>query len=473
MAIDLFPTQETRKKVFKLGLAFTPKQAEIDRHPARFKIIRAGRKFGKTTFAIKKALDWLGKPNSSVWFISPTYRQGKLISWSEFKRIIPQEALGKKPNDTDLVITLKNGSQLYLMGSDDPDSLRGPAPTGVIFEEAAFHRREAWYEVVRPNLMPTKSPAIFIGTPKGFNWFKDLEDEAKRSIVMNENKWAIFHFTVYDNPHISRDEIEDAKKDCDTDAVWRQEYMAEYESSVGRVFSVFSDERHVKRIVMPTYAFEAWRAVDWGMRDDTCCLWAFVRNNVLYVYREYLGANLPAPSQAEIIRNLTTSKERVSRTAISHDAAKEDPAMRGLTVLWHFRQAGLGTISPSSRDKRHSRQMIQELLHENRLVIDAEHCPKLRKQLMAYEWKDTTMEKPDDEGNDDAVDALHYLVEMLQFNLFMNRKKTDDLSQKEILAAIAKEKLEQQRHPHYTVPNILKRDDDFGSQFENTTAGYL
>lgn len=471
--MNLLGNEDNRKKVFRLGFNLTPAQVAIEASPARFKIVRAGRKFGKTTYAQKKALDWMGPPNSVVWYISPTIKQGKIISWAEFKRIIPAEALGKKPNDTDLVITLKNGSQLYLMGADDPDSLRGPAPTGAIFEEAAFHKREAWYEVVRPNLMPRRAPALFIGTPKGFNWFHDLEDEAKRRIAQKDPDWAVFHYSVYDNPHISRQEIEQAHRECDNEAVWRQEYMAEFEASVGRVFGAFSDDRHCKQIPLPAGAFKAWRAVDWGMRDDTACLWGFVRGGILYVYREYSANNLSAPAQAKIISEMTPANEDVVATAISHDASKQDPAMKGLTVLWHFQRANMGTLRPSTRDKRHSRQMIQELIRADRLVIDKVNCPKLRKQILGYEWKDTAMEKPDEAVTQDLVDALHYLVELLQFELFIGQTHKKELTLSEMVAQIAKEKLAQ-RQPKLTLPSIFKAQDPFGDSFDSgSSAGYL
>lgn len=471
--MNLLPSVESRKKIFRVPFSFTPAQLKVKNDPARFKILRAGRKFGKTTFAERIAMDSLGPPKSSCWVISPTYKQGKLISWEKFKRIIPAEAMGKKPNDTDLIITLKNGSQLFLMGSDEPDSLRGPEPNCVILEEAAFHKPDVWSKVIRPNLMPKSAPAFFITTPNGYNWFKDLEDEAKRKIAVGDKEWAVYHFSCYDNPHISRKEIEDARKDCDTEEVWRQEYLAEYESSVGRVFSAFSDFRHVKKIELPSGLFDAWRAVDWGMRDDTGSLWAFIRNRTLCVYREYAKNNLSAPAQAKIIKEQTTSKEKIKMTAISHDAAKEDPAMKGLTVMWHFRQAGLTPLRPSSRDKKHSRAMIQQLLAENRLLIDEIKCPKLRKQMLAYEWKDTAMERPEDAGNDDLIDALHYLVEMLQFELFMGPSKIEgDKTMPEVLASIAAEKLEQMKGQKLTVPSIFRPQSE-GLDVENSAAGYF
>lgn len=466
--MNLIGKSEDKRKVFKIPYSLTPSQSEIDKKSTRFTIVRAGRKFGKTFYARKKCLEWLGPPNSVIWYLSPTYKMSKLIAWSDFKRMIPFEAMAKKPNDTDLTITLKNGSELYLMGSDDPDSLRGPAPTGVIFEEAALHKREVWHEVIRPNLLVHKAPALFISTPKGYNWFKDLEDEALRVIADGNKEWSVFHYTVYDNPHIDQPEIEQARKECDNDNVWRQEYMAEYESSVGRVFSAFSDARHMGLVPAPKGA-SAYRSIDWGMRDDTACLWAYVQNKKLMVYREHAENNLPASTQAGIILGKTPGDENVVASIIGHDANKQDSEMRGLTVLWHFANAGIRPIRAGSRDKKSSRALIQQLLQEDRIVID-KSCQRLRKQLLAYEWKDTVMEKTVD-GNDDLVDSLHSMCELLQFELFLGAKRDDRMRpMSEIMKDVERENLKLAEH-RFPIPGNI--DPNSGIVSESSIAGYI
>lgn len=467
MPVSFMPKTVSKVKTFEIPITLTPCQKKIDQDASRFKIIRAGRKFGKSTYGIYSAIRHAGKPNSVVWFCGPTYRQSKLIAWKDFKIFLPKEVLAKKPNETDLFFTLKNGSEIYVMGADNPDSLRGPAPDHVVLEEVAMQQREAWYEVIRPNLTARQGSADFITTPKGFNWFKDLEDNARVLIRAGSLDWAVFHHTIYDNPHIPREEIESARKDCDSEAVWRQEYMAEYESSVGRVFSSFSDERHCRSLAMPTGSFESYRAIDYGMRDDTACLWGRISGNTLYVYREHLQADIPASVQAALIQNKTTPNEKIVQNVISHDAAKEDYEMKGLTVKWHFENAGLRPLYVSSRDKKASRHMIQRLIQENRLVIDPERCPLLRKQLLAYEWKDTLMEKTAD-GHDDAVDALHYLVELLQFKLFMDRPQKER-SMEEIWKSIRAEKEDQKVRKF----KIESREEITHFDFDNTMAGYL
>lgn len=464
--MNLLESSTAPSKIFRIPLKLTPEQKIIDDSPARFKIIRAGRKFGKTTYALYRTLRWLGPPNSRVWFLCATYKQAKLIAWQEFKRLIPHEAMKKKPNDTDLVIQLKNGSELYLMGTDEMDTLRGPAPTAVIFEEVAQHKREVWHEVIRPNLVPHKAPALFIGTPKGFNWMKDLEDNARLSILQGGDEWAVFHKTIYDNPILDVKEIEQAKRDCDNDAVWRQEYLAEYESNVGRVFSQFSDLRHIAD-VKPSKTMNAARSIDWGMRDDTACVWGYVQNGKLMIYREYAEANLPASTQAQIILGKTPGEERIERNIIGHDAAKQDSEMRGLTVAWHFTNAGVRPLRTGSKDKKANRAMLQQLVNEDRLLID-KSCQKLRRQMLAYEWKDTAMEKTED-GNDDLVDALHGILELFQYDLFNPRILNKPKTLIEMYEATRQEKKKQ-------AIRKFSVDEDSAVQtldVENSAAGYI
>lgn len=464
--MNLIGSSTAKEKVFKLPLSLTPCQKKIHDSPARFKMVRAGRKFGKTTFALYQTLKWLGPPNSKVWYLCATYKQAKLIAWQEFKRLIPYEAMKRKPNDTDLTITLKNGSELYLMGTDEMDTLRGPAPTGVIFEEMAQHKREVWHEVIRPNLVPNKAPALFIGTPKGFNWMKDLEDQARLLISQGGDEWAVFHHTIYDNPTLSKDEIDQARRDCDNEAVWRQEYMAEYESDAGRVFSQFSDSRHMGNVLF-SKSIPAARSIDWGMRDDTACLWGYVMNKKLYIYREHAENNLPASTQAQIIMGKTTKDERVEKNIIGHDAAKQDNEMRNLTVAWHFQNAGVRPLKTGSKDKKNNRSMLQQLINEDRLLIDRS-CLKLRKQLLNYEWKDTTLEKTED-GNDDLVDSLHSMVELYQYDLFNPREMRKEKTYQEMLEEARREKIIQRVRKFPT----SEHKDITSLDIEDTVAGYI
>lgn len=447
--MNLLPKTQAKERRFNIDLKLTENQTNINKNSKRFTFLRAGRKYGKTKYSEWKALQWLSQPSAVHWHIAPTYKQAKLISWDSFKKLIPEQAIAKRPNDSDLIIQLKNRASLYLMGSDEENSLRGPAPTSVTFEEAAFHKPDVWSRVIRPNLTVHRAPALFISSPNGFNWFKDLEDEALARIAAGDDEWAVFHRTIYDNPYIDREEIEKIKSQCDP-RVWSQEYMANYESSVGRVFYAYQDtERHMRIFPLPSPREDCYRSIDWGLRDDTAVLWGVVRDKKLHIYREQAESGIPASGQARIVKNRTPASEHVKMSIIGHDASRNDSEMRGLTVHYHFVQAGVTPLRVGGKNKEANRDRIHQLLEEDRLLIHPE-CRKLRKQLLSYSWKDTAMEKTED-GGDDLVDSLHSMVEMLQFELFSAYSAKKEKSLEQIQKEVRDEIYRMAHHPRISM----------------------
>ena len=112
-------------------LSVTKAQLNIIKDPARFKVIVAGRRWGKTHLSLFDLLinDINGcwkLPKMKNWFVAPTYRQAKNIAWNILKEICfeyPQ--LIKKKNEAELNIEFINGSLIELKGADNEDSLRG------------------------------------------------------------------------------------------------------------------------------------------------------------------------------------------------------------------------------------------------------------------------------------------------------------------------------------------------------------
>ena len=71
-------------------------------------------------------------------------------------------------------IDLPGGGSITVKSADDPDSLRGVGLDGLVFDEAAFARREAWVNGLRPALADRQGWAVFLSTPCGQNWLHDL-----------------------------------------------------------------------------------------------------------------------------------------------------------------------------------------------------------------------------------------------------------------------------------------------------------
>ena len=68
---------------------------EIINDPHRFKVVVAGRRWGKTHLAIMWLLSEEIMENNSLWYIAPTYRQGKMIAWPVLKRLFRHHSEAK------------------------------------------------------------------------------------------------------------------------------------------------------------------------------------------------------------------------------------------------------------------------------------------------------------------------------------------------------------------------------------------
>src|SRR3990167_9655119 len=119
----------------KIKLHETQSQVFYDKH--RFRIICAGRRWGKSVLSQLIALKWaIANNGGTVWIVSPTYRQAKQIHWRQIQQIIPREWVLKK-NEVELSITLRNGSIIELKGAENPDALRGVKLRGLVIDEIA------------------------------------------------------------------------------------------------------------------------------------------------------------------------------------------------------------------------------------------------------------------------------------------------------------------------------------------------
>jgi phage terminase large subunit-like protein len=204
-------------------------QMEIFKSEARFKVISAGRRFGKSRLAawvlLIKALQSKSK---DVFYVGPTFQQSKDIMWGMLKEL--GRDVIKAAHENTAVLTLINDRKIYLKGSDRPDTLRGVGLEYVVLDEYASMKPEVWEMILRPTLADVKGGAMFIGTPAGKNHFYKLFLEAQE----NED-WEAFQFNSTDNPLLDPKEIQAAKSSMSTQA-FRQEFEATFESFSGGIF---------------------------------------------------------------------------------------------------------------------------------------------------------------------------------------------------------------------------------------------
>ena len=203
-------------------------QKEVHNSDARFKVLSAGRRWGKTRLGVNECLDAASK-GGRAWWVSPSYKTSE-VGWRPLRQIAR-----KIPNAevklVDRTVTLPGGGFVAVRSADNPDSLRGEGLDFVVMDECAFMQKEAWTEAIRPSLSDRQGKALFISTPKGRNWFW----EAYMRGVNGEEGWESWTFPTANNPFIAASEIEASKRDL-PEIIFRQEYLAEFVDDQGGVF---------------------------------------------------------------------------------------------------------------------------------------------------------------------------------------------------------------------------------------------
>lgn len=216
-------------------------QQLIAKDKARFKVVVAGRRFGKTFLSIRELCYHARLPNKEIFYVTSSYRAAKMIVWKPLKRKLIDLRWVKKINESELSILLKNGSTISLKGAENPDSLRGPSLSFVVIDEAADCRLETlWGEILRPALADQQGGALFIGTPKGKgNPLYELYSKAKRT-----KNWAAYQFTTIQGGFVTPEEVEAARQDM-SERQFRQEFEATFETYENRVAWSFDRDRNL------------------------------------------------------------------------------------------------------------------------------------------------------------------------------------------------------------------------------------
>jgi hypothetical protein len=215
-----------------LNFQLLPWQKTVFEDKTRFKVVAAGRRCGKSRLAATTLLiEGLRCPaGSAVLYVAPTNGQARQIIWNVLLDLGREVISNSHVNNQD--ITLINGATIYVRGADRPDTLRGVSLTYAVLDEVADIKPEAWEQVIRASLSDKKGRGLFIGTPKGRNWFFDI---FKLGQSGDDEDWKSWHFTTKDNPLIDPKEIESAKKTLSTFA-FKQEYMASFDNAGSDVF---------------------------------------------------------------------------------------------------------------------------------------------------------------------------------------------------------------------------------------------
>ena len=228
-------------------------QLEVHNHPARFKVLAAGRRWGKTRLGVNECVG-VAIEGKRAWWVSPSYRTSE-VGWRPLRQL-SRKIPGTEIRLADRMVLFPGGGFVAIRSADNPDSLRGEGLDFVVMDECAFMQPEAWSEAIRPALSDRLGKALFISTPRGRNFFWDLY---RRGGV--DPDWASFTYPTSANPYIQPSEIEAARAEL-PEIIFNQEYLADFVDSEGAVFRRIRDAAILQPLEQPLEGHQYSAGVD-------------------------------------------------------------------------------------------------------------------------------------------------------------------------------------------------------------------
>ena len=232
------------------------------KHPARFKVVACGRRWGKTELGKTALLARTAWQKKRGWWLAPTVLMASQV-WRDLKASL-RHLPGISVSESERRIDIAGGGMIAVRSAHHPDNLRGEGLDLAVLDEAAFMEPRVWPEILRPMLTTTRGGALFLSTPFGRNWFWEqykigLRDEAA--------EWMSFQFTTANNPLIEREELESIRRQT-TEQVWRSEYLAQFSDDSGQVFRGIRAAVVPGRVEAPETGHVYIAGVDWGRHYD-------------------------------------------------------------------------------------------------------------------------------------------------------------------------------------------------------------
>ena len=290
----------------EIHIPYKPRPLQLELHNQlqshRWGVVVCHRRFGKTVMAINHLLrDAIlsDKTNPRYAYIAPTYRQAKAVAWDYLKQFA-----GKIPmvrfHETELRADLPNGSRIQLLGSENPDSLRGIYLDGAVLDEMADMPESLFPEIIRPALSDRKGWALFIGTPRGHNAFYELYENAS-----NQKDWFTQVYKASQTGILDEEELEAAKAMMSHDQ-FEQEFECSWVANVpGAIFAKELQQiQEMGRITEvphdPSARVDTWW--DLGVGDSTSIWFTQTIGRSIHVIDFYENRNEGLPHYAGVLQ---------------------------------------------------------------------------------------------------------------------------------------------------------------------------
>jgi phage terminase large subunit len=346
--------------------------------------------------------------NGRYAYIAPYYSQAKSIAWDYLLRYT--EDVRVNANASELWVELLNGARIRLFGADNPDALRGLYLDGVILDEVADMRPRVWGEIIRPLLADREGWAVFIGTPKGHNFFYEIWKTANAS-----ESWFATSIRASTSGLIKAEELKDASQGM-TDDQYEQEFECSFEAAIlgayyGKELKILEESGRIAKVEYDRSlpVFTAW---DLGYHDDTAIFFYQVTHSEIHVIDYYSGSGLAIEDYAHAV---TSKGYKYERHYLPHDARAKTLASGGKSVIEqlanHLGISKLAIVpSLSVQDGIQAARVMMP-----RVWFDKDNCESAVELLKQYqrEWdedKKAFRDKPRHDNTSHCADAFRMMA---------------------------------------------------------------
>ncbi|MCK6440698.1 MAG: terminase family protein [Planctomycetes bacterium] len=385
-------------------------QREFHDSDARFKLLIAGARFGKSLATAREALSLLAIPGTRGWIVAPSYRLGEKelryivddlrgLGWGSLRA-----NYGGTTGPSSLITPW--GAELHALSAMQPDNLLGEELDWLVLSESARLDTDVWTRYLRARLTTREGRMFAPSTPAGYNWLHELY---LRGLDPSFPQWRSFHYRTADNPLIGADEIEEARRTLPPET-FAEQFEGAFTSRAGLIYPEFEPRLHVRERFDFAGDWERVGAMDFGYANPMVLLFAAIgQGGRVVIYDEYFA----------IGRTLSAHLDRLmERGAKGLCAIYADPS----GAQWIAELQGKGfNIQAAPNDVLYGIDLVRRRLLPGAdggpgLVVLG-RCVNLVREFTRYrydETRDGSGEQRPLKQDDHALDALRYLLLALE-----------------------------------------------------------
>jgi hypothetical protein len=382
-------------------------QIKFIEDPSHFKTALCSRRSGKTYACCYYLIEMATRhPDCLCAYIGLSRRSAKRLMWQEMKRANRKYMLGIRFNNSELVATFKNGSQVILTGANDEadiDKLRGSTYRLVILDEAASfgpHMDALVEEVLEPALIDHNGTLAMIGTPSAA-----CSGMFYRATTEADFGYTNHHWTILENPHIphAQDWLDRRmkQKGWSTDnPIYQREWRGRWMRSNDSIVYKYTEENIVNTLPWDDHDWQFILGVDLGYEDATAfVIGAFCEDLPdFYIIEDYKSSKMLPSDIAEKIKQY--NREYDFRVMVA------DTGGLGKSIVEEFRfRHGLAMRAAEKRNKLSYIELMNSDLASARIKV-LEGCGVLDEWRL-LQW-DEDRPKEDGRFENHLADAALY-----------------------------------------------------------------